>query len=78
MIYEGQIGLPAATRVLLKYWTDICSLHFAIIEVSYSAAPITTRGADYAHHNTTSQPGFENPAASLIQGVPSIGTHFRF
>ena len=27
---------------------------------------ITTRGADYTHHITASQPGFENPAASLI------------
>ena len=27
--------------------------------------PITTRGADYAHHITASPPGFENPAASL-------------
>ena len=28
--------------------------------------PITTRRADYAHHITTSPPGFENPAASLL------------
>ena len=28
--------------------------------------PIKTREADYAHHITASQPGFENPAASLI------------
>ena len=30
-----------------------------------SVNPITTRGADYAHHNTASPPGFENPAAYL-------------
>ena len=28
--------------------------------------PITTRGADYAHHITASPPGFENPAAALL------------
>ena len=27
--------------------------------------PITTRGADYAHHITASPPGSENPAAAL-------------
>ena len=31
-----------------------------------SVNPITTRGADYAHHITASQPGFEIPAASLL------------
>ena len=30
-----------------------------------SVNPITTRGADYAHHITASPPGFEIPAASL-------------
>ena len=30
-----------------------------------SVNPITTRGADYAHHITASPPGFENPAESL-------------
>ena len=30
-----------------------------------SVNPITTRGADYAHHITASPPGFENPATSL-------------
>ena len=30
-----------------------------------SVNPITTRGADYAHHITASPPGFENPAAAL-------------
>ena len=31
-----------------------------------SVNPITTRGADYAHHITASPPGFENPEASLF------------
>ena len=35
-------------------------------EFGTSVNPITTRGADYAHHITASPPGFENPAASNI------------
>ena len=35
-------------------------------EFESSVNPITTRGADYAHHITASPPGIENPAASLI------------
>ena len=34
-------------------------------EFGSSVNPITTRGADYAHHITACPPGFENPAASL-------------
>ena len=34
-------------------------------EFRSSVNPITTRGADYAHHINASPPGFENPAASL-------------
>ena len=34
-----------------------------------SGNPITTREADYAHHITASPPGFENPAASLIDAL---------
>ena len=34
-------------------------------EFGSSVNPITTRGADNAHHITASQPGFQNPAASL-------------
>ena len=37
-------------------------------EFGSSVIPITTRGADYAHHITASPPGFENPAASLQLG----------
>ena len=41
-------------------------------EFGSSVNPITTRGADYAHHITASPPGFENPAAALdmIYGAP--------
>ena len=35
-------------------------------EFGSSVNPITTKGADYAHHITTSPPGFENPAAALL------------
>jgi hypothetical protein len=35
-------------------------------EFGSSVNPITTRGADYAHHITASPPGFENPAAALV------------
>ena len=34
-------------------------------EFGSSFNPITTRGADYAHHIAASPPGFENPAAAL-------------
>ena len=34
-------------------------------EFGSSVNPITTRGADNAHHITAKPPGFENPAASL-------------
>ena len=37
----------------------------AHLEFGGSVNPITTRGADYAHHITASPPGFENPAAAL-------------
>ena len=32
-----------------------------------SVNPVTTRGADFAHHITASPPRFENPAVSLLQ-----------
>ena len=35
-------------------------------EFGSSVNPITTKGADYAHHITASPPGFENLAVSLI------------
>ena len=34
-------------------------------EFGSSINPITTRGADCAHHITGSPPGFQNPAAAL-------------
>ena len=41
-------------------------------EFGSSVNPITTRGADYAHHITASPPGFENPAASLRLGDSDV------
>ena len=41
----------------------------AHLEFGSSVNPITTRGADYAHHITASPPGFENPAASLQKTI---------
>ena len=41
-------------------------LAVAHLEFGSSVSPFTTMGADYAHHITASPPGFENPAASLI------------
>ena len=41
-------------------------------EFGSSVNPITTRGADYAHHITASPPGFEMPAASLYTVWPSL------
>ena len=38
-------------------------------EFGSSVNPITTRGADYAHHITASPPGFENPAAALLYTI---------
>ena len=34
-----------------------------------SVNPISTRGADYAHHNIACPPGFENVTASLPESV---------
>ena len=45
-------------------WAGWASAH---PEFENSVNPITTRGADYAHHITASPFGFENPAASLHQ-----------
>ena len=35
-------------------------------EFGSSVNPITTRGANYAHHSTASPPGFGIPAAALL------------
>ena len=43
-------------------WAGLAVAH---VEFGSSVSPITTMGADYAHHITASPPGFENPAASL-------------
>ena len=58
---------------LCKKFQSICSAvasrwagwALAHPEFGSSVNPITTRGADYAHHITASPPEFENPAASL-------------
>ena len=45
----------------------------AHLEFGCSVNPITTRGADYAHHITASLPGFETPAASLVHAaLPNV------
>ena len=43
-------------------------------EFGISVNPITTRGADYAHHIPASPTGFENPVASLKTFVGSSPT----
>ena len=43
-------------------WAEWALVH---LEFGSSVNPITTKGADYAHHITVSPPGFKNPAASL-------------
>ena len=43
-------------------------------EFGSSVNPITTRGADYAHHITASPPGFEIPAATLIYILDAVGS----
>ena len=45
-------------------------------EFGSSVNPITTRGADYAHHITASPPGFEIPTASLDINCRTIPTAF--
>jgi hypothetical protein len=44
-------------------------------EFGSSVYPITTRGADYAHHITASPPGFEKPVASLDRQEHSNHTY---
>ena len=47
-------------------------------EFGSSVNPITTRGADYAHHITAIPPGFEIPAASLyMEPVPAYKNHWN-
>ena len=54
-------------------------------EIGSSVNPITTRGADYAHHITASPPRFENPVAALhaytlklLLYVPNIGQFWQY
>ena len=57
LVHGGTTVMPLASR-----WAGWALAH---LEFGSSVSPITTRGADYAHHITASPPGFENPAASL-------------
>ena len=62
---------------LISWGSPFISMHFSASasgwagwalahpEFGSSVNPITTRGANYAHHITASPPGFENPAAAL-------------
>ena len=68
----GQLYLVSGMLVVFKTWwghSDAASgcagWALAHPEFGSSVNPITTRGADYAHHITASPPRFENPAASL-------------
>ena len=58
--YKTVTSSDAASR-----WAEWALAH---PEFGSSVNPITTRGADYAHHITASPPEFENPAASLLSG----------
>ena len=68
---EGNIDtIYEMSKVLEKF--ESIHLFLIVLDIDSSGAefgssvnPITTRGADYAHHITVSPPGFENPAASL-------------
>ena len=68
--YRGAgIGKAGKPQVLTIDYSDAASgwagWALAHPEFGISVNPITTRGADYAHHITASPPGFENPVASL-------------
>ena len=54
-----------STEILVHSYSGWAGWALAHPEFGSSVNPITTRGADYAHHITASPPGFENPAASL-------------
>ena len=56
--FEKNIDLSAAA----SGWAGWALAH---PEIGSSVNPITTRGADYAHHITARSPEFENLAASL-------------
>ena len=62
---------PNSEQALKKYFLSAAASGWAGWALAHpefgsSVNPITTRGADYAHHITASPPGFEIPAASLI------------
>jgi hypothetical protein len=47
-------------------------------EFGSSVNPITTRGADYAHHITASQPGFENQSGISVYSISVHSTSLGF
>ena len=61
ILIRGQI-MPTIFSAAASGWAGWALAH---PEFGSSVNPITTRGADYAHHITASPPGFENPAAAL-------------
>ena len=63
MIYFHLHGLVILGSAAASGWAGWDLAH---PEFGSSVNPITTRGADYAHHITASPPGFENPAAALL------------
>ena len=60
--FRKMLNKNTQKRILCSEWAGWALAH---LEFGSSVNPITTRGADYAHHITASPPGFENPAASL-------------
>ena len=66
--YLGYISAAASG------WTGWALAH---PEFGSSVNPITTKGADYAHHITASPPRFENPAAYLkLLPLPYLKRYF--
>ena len=74
-IYYGPDGRARVhNNMYLAYYTSDAASRWAgwtlaQPEIGSSVNPITTRGADYAHHITASPPRFENPAASLYTAI---------
>ena len=82
LVYRVGIELDDGSYEVLKIATDTITYSdtasgwagwvLAHPEFGNSVNPITTRGADYAHHISASPPGFENPAASLLFSKTTI------
>ena len=63
MIFYNLKIFPLRSSAAASGWAGWTLAHS---EFGSSLNPITTKGADYAHHITASPPGFENPAAALL------------